>query len=125
MFTNRVIPWHIRVLQTWHEYVGLEPSKEQFLRRCSVVAITANHVWEDKSVANNVHLQQRRDQRWQAISISPFGIFVKETNKNGQVLCALRTSHFNDWTERAHSSNIRFCYSRWMIIQTCIQFWIL
>lgn len=90
------VPWHVRILHSWHENICLQPSNEQLLARSMIVAIAANHIRENVRITDQIGVQQCWNERSQSIITRPFCIFVQHSNKYGQMLCILGGSNFDE-----------------------------
>lgn len=81
-----VIPGYIRELQTWHEDISLQPPDEQLRARGSIVTVASNHVGKHQRVSVDVHLEQGRDERREAILEVPERVLVDHADEDREVL---------------------------------------
>lgn len=104
-----VVPWHVRKLNARHKHVRLQPSNEQLLVRCTIVAIAADHVRQHQRIADHVQLEQRGDQCGQTVVVRPLRVFVDHAQEYRQILCVLAGPHFDQIAKGGHRLHVSGC----------------
>lgn len=103
-----VVPRRVAELHSRHEHVGLHPADEQFsFRQQRVVPVSSYHVRQDERVADDVEVQQRRDERAQAVQFAPDGALVHHAREDRHVLGGPAGAHFGQAPEPFHVPHVR------------------